>query len=416
MRRRSAIVFMIISGCSEAQLSFDEAIEQILSRSTTIQVQRASLEALRSRNGSTHLRLFPTISARGTQSYSAEMGEPSPSNTRMVELALHLNLLRFGADFAAMSAAGSEERAALLSLEKTTLNVEEQAIGAILTAFGESLETAIQKQIVDLKDEAIRIARERFQRGLLPSQEVDKIVVELGNSSAKLRDNEIALVHAQTRLSSLLSHTDVRMDWPWRSRFAQHTFTLPKFEKTELSKRPDWRSGEASVEASHARRNESFGKIFPSLDAEFTYGYTYAVAQNRAGTNWTGMLKLTVPLFDRLENFGSYRAAVHDLAKSEGELEQIRRLARMELELAQNAFDVSLKSALLRDKTLSVSRKLYQDNLLRFRKGLANANELSLDQTRLYDSELSAVRGWASVHTNFTKLCHAVGRRVGRCL
>ncbi len=96
-------------------------------------------------------------------------------------------------------------------------------------------------------------------------------------------------------------------------------------------------------------------------------------------------------------------------------MELIKRKARQDFESAKRGFDLALASALARDKTASLSRKLYQDNLLRFRKGLANANELALDQRRLYESELSAIKGWNSAHTQYSKLCHSVGRRIREC-
>jgi hypothetical protein len=59
---------------------------------------------------------------------------------------------------------------------------------------------------------------------------------------------------------------------------------------------------------------------------------------------------------------------------------------------------------------------VYVDNLQRFRKGLVDANALSVDQERSYNAELYAIRGWSQAHESFTRLCHSIGLTVPRCL
>jgi outer membrane protein TolC len=81
----------------------------------------------------------------------------------------------------------------------------------------------------------------------------------------------------------------------------------------------------------------------------------------------------------------------------------------------REAFRTSVSAALARERTLAMSRKLFQDGLKRFRAGRAAANELSVDQARLLDSELFAVQGWSAAHLAYSRLCHALGVSVWQC-
>ena len=128
------------------------------------------------------------------------------------------------------------------------------------------------------------------------------------------------------------------------------------------------------------------------------------------------MITLSIPLFDRLERYGEFKEAVHNQSVSELQFEKVKRKAKQEWKSTEGAFLIALKSARQREKTLATSRKLYEDNLKRFKRGLISANDLIVDLSRLFDSETFAVQGWAEVHRKFTSLCHSVGQRVGNCL
>jgi outer membrane protein TolC len=178
------------------------------------------------------------------------------------------------------------------------------------------------------------------------------------------------------------------------------------------------------VEGADQRARQAWGKILPSLDLNLTYGYSKSdanapvVTEMPPGSFWSGAatLTLTIPLFDRLTNYSSYQAQIHTKALAEIDLDRTRRNAESEWRTARDTLLVALRTAKSRDETLAVSRRLYQDNLLRFRKGLVDANELSVDQERSYNAELFAIRGWSGLHTSFARLCHAMGLRVERCL
>ena len=77
---------------------------------------------------------------------------------------------------------------------------------------------------------------------------------------------------------------------------------------------------------------------------------------------------------------------------------------------------IAVQSAGSREKTLQTSKKLYETNLKRFQRAIINANELRIDQERLYQAEYNAIKGWAEAHLAYMRACHAVGLEVRNCI
>jgi outer membrane protein TolC len=183
--------------------------------------------------------------------------------------------------------------------------------------------------------------------------------------------------------------------------------------RLELERRPDWRAAHARVDAEDQRYKRELGLLLPSLDANAAYGYYEAAGASAPG--WTGTLSVSFPFFDHLAQWSSAKAQSYARTTAELNLEQTARDARSQWDAAQHSFDAALATALSREKTLGLSRRVYQDNLKRFQAGRVHANDLALDQTRLFDSELFAVQGWSAAHQAFARLCHAGGYTLAEC-
>lgn len=262
-----------------------------------------------------------------------------------------------------------------------------------------------------------KIARERYRQGRLASQEADKVEIDFENAKAQMRDTESALVNARAQLTALLGEGGVTVAWPWRERL-QKAESLVASTSPDLSVRPDWAAAERRSKAVGHRESQALGSALPSIDLNVSYGLfeNRGPTFNSNGPEWTGQLALTVPLFDRLANYGNYRALVHRQTAAELELEKVRRFARAEWDGAKGALNISVKTARSRESTVEIARKLYEDNQRRFRQGLAGANEVSVDQERFYRAEILAIRGWQAAHVTLVRTCHAQGLRIADCV
>jgi outer membrane protein TolC len=397
---------------TEPPLSFNDALKVIIGRHPQKGIQTNNVELTRANNLSTQLGMLPEITLQGIQNYTRSIGN-TPDLYGTYQGTALLNLFHFGSDLAGMRAAGKEVEAQSITLDDTILKIENDGVQSLISLIENQKTVEILDDMMDLRLLSIKIAKERYNRGLLPTQEVDKISVDYDNSLARLKDAESNFARAKAELERLLGHSRVIAEWPWKNSFGELDSKSWETDKTpDLSHRPDWRAAKKTVEAASDRLTQSWGKMFPSLDFSFSYGFGEDEYSGQNGPEYSAMLTLTIPLFDRLANYGQYRSQVYTQSNAELELEQTKRQAKSEWEASQRSFLISLDSAKARDKTVETSKRLYETNLKRFRAGFVSANDLAFDQDRLYNSQLFAIRGWASVHTYFTNRSHALGLRV----
>jgi len=411
----SFLLHFIIGAAELPEISYLDALDAVLSRSPEVAAQDTKIDGVWGQTLPDRLSLLPSISLQARQDTRREFGLDATRTGAAASL--DFNLFRFGSDISGMRAASREVEAERLQLEAARIEIESSAIDALNQYLQTAKEVAILTRLVGLRENLYRLGKKRFDRGLIPSQEVDKLSIDWENEKALLRDADTAVIRSSARVDELLGHHRVQTEWPWIERLSQKRFPLPEKDENVLAQRPDWKTAQKRFSANEARAAQSWGKIFPSLDFNVSYGYYSAAVGgvNSQRPEWASSLVLTVPLFDRLSNYGAYEALSQAAKAAEFEWERVKRSAKKEWDSAKGAMGLSVETALTRDKTLAVSRSLYQDGLKRFERGLIEANDLNVDQQRLLQSELLAVRGWATAHTTLARLCFAQGLRIRAC-
>lgn len=410
------LLFFSVTGFTAPPENYDfrAALERIVSRHTDVIAQQARLKQTRAKNRSTGLHLLPSLSLDLSQSVSQSRFDSTGQSTRQIQANTNTNLFSFGADSAKAAAADAEEAQQSQLLRNAILEAESEGVASLIAYVKAKKDYDTASKKVALQGKARTIAQKRFKKGLMARQEVDKISVDLENARARLNDIEIQTENAAAALYALLGSKQVLLDWPWITRF-QGGFVM-KTQLSDVRQIPSWKAAEKAVEQAERSIDEDWSRMLPSLDANANVGYGQGLTDHISGPTWGVGLTLSIPIFDRLQDYGTYRSKVHAKTVAEAKLEKIRRSARQKYEAAKAAFRISLGSAKQRDATLVTSTKLFQVNLTRFRKGLIDANDLMVDQTRLFDSELFQTAGWSAVHLTYVDLCHSVGRRLNECL
>jgi outer membrane protein TolC len=398
-------------------LTFHEALDEIMRRSTSVATQQTNLDSAQIKAVPVRLRFVPDLAIQA-HAEKARIDKSDLTGKRL-DVTSTLNLVRFGGDFAAVRAAERDidtEEARLLAAR---LDVELGAVGALSVRIQRVFEVEVSKRLVSMQTEFLKISRERYDHGLLPLQEVEKISVDLDNARARLSDAETAAYASLAVLDPLLGDRPVRIEWPWKDWFSNASaIDVLASRKLSLDAVPEYRAAKQKVEAEEERLRQSRAAILPTIDASLSYDYLEGSnSSTGAGYNqWIGGVTATIPLFDRLTNFSAARAQSATRQAAEIALDQAGREAQATWADARDEFRGTVTTALARDKTVAVSRKLFEDSLRRFRAGRAAANELNVDQQRLLDSEVFAVQGWSSAHIAYARLCRALGESVWTCL
>jgi outer membrane protein TolC len=276
----------------------------------------------------------------------------------------------------------------------------------------------VQRRVVALETELKKIGEARCRKGLLPLQEVEKISIDLENENSRLVDAQVAADAADARLAELLGHARVVRTWPWKTQLAQREIRSLVDAELKVQERPDWKAAQLAEEREGLFARRAFRLMAPSLDASYRYGYYDGAssATTQPLHAWTAGLTVSFPLFNRLSDLTAYKT--QRLSENIASLnrEQVERSARSEWTTARDALVAALRSTQQRDKTLERSRSLYRDNRKRLEGGRVSANELAIDQGRLFSSEQLAIQAWHAAHLAYSQLCHSLGRSVFSCV
>jgi outer membrane protein TolC len=411
-------------GPISSAMSFNDAINEIMHRSTDILAQRDQLLETRATNITARTAFLPNLGVQLNRYAVQDNSLGQRQDRDSINLAAKLNLFRFGADVKGWEAANSDEDSQTLKLEATVLATEQLAVQGLVNEIQGLLETEVLTSIVKKEQELLNIGSERYKRGLLPQQEVDKIQIDMENASSRLADTQVKEAVARANLVSLLGHDRIRAVWPWMDRF-RNMSSDAKFLKSlegseeDLSRRPDVKSALSNSQAQSDRASQRVRQALPTLDSSFVYS-SYGLIVQPAGDPldpiWTAQLTISIPLFDQLTAYSAAKVQYYEEQKADVALELARRSAMADWSSAKSTFSTALTTALAREKTVQISRKLYSDSRSRFRLGRIDANDLSLDESRLSDSELLATAGWAQVHLALTQLCHSRGLSLSECI
>ncbi len=395
-----------VSGSS----SFLSSMNQILFRSTDISLSELNLEEIRSKNLPKRLYFLPTFSLTGTMPVSDNFLTPP----RSIGINSKLNLFRFGADYLGLLSSKLTEESKKYELNSKILIAEREAVGVLITEIQRMKEVEISSKVVQDQVNLLGIAQERYQRGYLPFQEVEKLMIDLENSKASLADSKMNEAQARAQLEKYLGQFEITLEWPWVDEFRTGRGATLIGEDFQLNQRSDWLSAQKDFQAQEEKLNQNWRLLFPSIDAQFSYGNFSGYFGSLTG--WSGTISMTIPLFDQLTSYSDAKAQIYLKMSSEVKLEKVQREARSQWESSRANFQIALETALVREKTLELSKKLYQDNLNRFQVGRMTANDLTLDRNRMNSAERFTVQAWAAVHLHFTELCHSLGYRVSTCI
>jgi outer membrane protein TolC len=187
---------------------------------------------------------------------------------------------------------------------------------------------------------------------------------------------------------------------------------LPSKERI-YSERPDWQVALANTAQQEALAVRNARLMLPSLDGTLDYGTSrYPAYQSHFNEDWSGAVTLTIPLFQRLTLRSQARSSAFQAESAEHLLEDLRRKIEEEILTLPQEFEIARETALRREALLNTSRKLYADNLRRFKAGRSSTNELTVDLNRYLQTEFNAIDGWTEAHLAYTRLQHALGSSV----
>jgi outer membrane protein TolC len=388
------------------------AIDQAVSQIEEVRSKESELRAAEVSRTQSEARFLPDLNVYGTYS---EIG-PEWENRgidRSYGVRSNLNLLKFGGDYYFYKYADLGTESTRWDLQNTKITMEETIALKALAFIASHLETEIRKKLTEAQRNYFSIAEKRYAKGILPKQELDQVTIDLKNAEARLTDAQLVEFQNREDLRIYLGTTEIQSAWPWMTQLKKVSKRNSPFN---VQNHPQWKLLQAKANSAKYYQKSKFAEMMPSLDLLLAYGNQRGLLTNYDWTpQWTTAVTLTIPLFNRLENYSAYRQAAETQVRNDLDVQRSQRSLEAQWKTAETDFRTQLDSALTREQTLKLSSNLYQDNLRRFQAGRTNANDLFNDQERLFQSELLAVQGWRSAHESYIKLCHSTGQLISSC-
>lgn len=384
---------------------FFNDLENFRNQNLGLKTEQQNLEASGDLLLSKKLFWTPTVSLSASQS-ETRLNNVSTQKSDYLSANVSWNIFRGGADWHSLKEATAQNQAQELQVLNESLRVEIKASDLIFKSLYLAESQRIQEQLFKLKEEALKIANDRYQQGKLPLQEITKSKVDLVQQQNKLRAARLDVVENKSQITSAFISQITTSSWPFSEKTAFQE-ALPK--KLPLVEQKYWQS-QSREEAWKSQR----GLFWPSLD--FQLQYNESPIKERSSREMIGSLVLSWTLWDQYQvsakkalAYSSYLGALNDYKDTEQTLKQKTLFLKEKIEVARlNLIDAK--------KNLEISRRLYQDILKSFRIGRISTNDLLIEQNRLLDSENALALSQLSFHQSLVESCALAGVKTANCL
>jgi outer membrane protein TolC len=415
---KTVIFFMAFftMGVRAEPLNFAQAANEMVSTNVDVRVQRTKLDAAAAQLRGDKFAFTPTLNLQAQQQNVGGNGAATLSSgvasAQVYTFNSTWNLFRSGADAATLEAGKQDQITQEASLQDAVLKAETSAAQALFTYFERIEELAAYQRSSDSAQHFLEIAQARYNKSLLSHEDLDKVALDAANSESLRADSEVQLSDARGTVESLLGHSNIQSSWPWRERLRLSEANRVLQEMESLSaqdSRPDVRAATAALEAESARRRSLFRAMLPSIDLTYTVGDTH-VGKSSVISGWNSAATLTIPLWNGLKDYTTYRVQYEKQNAAEHQLQQLAREVNSSVKSAKADFRTSVQQYESRARNLSTAKHLLDQDAARFKLGRADANELNLDLKRVTEAEVLAIQGIQRAHMAYVTLCHVFGR------
>lgn len=315
------------------------------------------------------------------------------------------NLFKAGGDYFAWKAAREAQASADFEVKNQELKTELDGANLVFRRLFLRDSAGAQAELLKLKQETLRIGRDRYRQGKIPLQDVVKMEVDLSQQQNLVRQSEIDLAENEAAYRAFFVDELKTKDWP----FTAAAVPVPSgdtrsFEQNRLQKRADsldysWRSSLAQ----HA----------PSIDFSLSYrNYPLSGPNYQA---WSGTLELSIPLWSRWELKADNAQAYAAAQRAENDAQQNAR--REDLRRDFLGKKVSLSRASLEESRVNLDRanRLYADMLRSFQLGRLSTNDLFQEQDRKIRAILSFSQSRLDYHSSLMESCALRGLSARAC-
>lgn len=408
------LVALIVAGFSDSsagaeQWSFFKQVDSLVQEQKSNQIAQSQLDAMKERFRAKTLNFLPSVSASASQNlYSKTNGNLDDVASKFVAAEVSVNIFRFGADSAARDGAIEALQAAQLKYDTKRLAADSKAATMVADAVAARMGLAVYKRRIVTAEQSMTAAEARYRKGLLSEQELAKLKLDFTSLLLSEKTAEREAAQTTQLVESFGGSIPSYATWPMANA-PQLTAKIKNWTKSLSANHLAIKALSAEARAADAAITEARAAMLPSIDLAGSWGRAYTDNDMPSRDHKEIIASISLPIFSKFSDSGEYRARVLEASALKANLTTEETLATQKFKFAvQNLTDI-IDEALERQHQIATAERLYRDNLQRFQRGLITVNDLSIDEHRVQETELTAISKWKQAHTEWFHVAELAG-------
>jgi outer membrane protein len=265
---------------------------------------------------------------------------------------------------------------------------------------------------VEARREFLEISRRRFELDLATELDTLQAAVSLANLAPELRRANKDRRNAASRLNLLMGRD------PVTPLSIVSDFGIEREEigaaaaATRAEERPDVRALELQERFLHKQRGVYKADLRPSLSFNGSYGYVARDFEDLTGRDydfWNAGVTLVIPLFDGFYAKGRVKETNASLARTEEQLVESRRQARLEVATALEELEAAHENLDAAQLNMKAAEEAFKRVTLRFDLGKAEYLEVLNSQAERFAARTNLIRARYDVLVQTAALKRALG-------
>lgn len=388
----------------QSSLSLDEAIRIASENSFALKIAASNVSKTRERINETRAQAGPQINARATytrfdKATISDFGNGptviSPIDQKQAQLTLSWPIDLFGTIGRTISAARAGEQAGLFTYEAAKNDVKLNVKNAFFTVLQAKNSVEVQKEALSRAELQLTNARLEFEKGSKAKVDVLRFETQVSQAKADLIAAENSLSLSKSTFNNVLGRPiETPFDLEEVKPIQAPEWTESALVDAAMKNRPELKSSEFQIKALESVKRVEEGGMSPSLSLSANHTRNIdAIGFNARSSSTTGVLAVSLPLFDSGLTRARVAQAREDVLQAKVQLDQLKlgvslevrqaisnllnaqarlSVAETQVKVAQESFDI----ATLRDRVgegIALQVVDAQTELTRAKTGLINA-------------------------------------------
>jgi outer membrane protein len=430
MRRTGAVLLLLITtlgiaGAETYRFTLEEAIAYGLANSTTVQSKKLAVAAAQADLAAAKAGYYPSVSAGVSWTY---FSDPFPSSGNApigVSIDAAQSVYTFGKIKSGIKLAEEAVAQAVLDLveenRKTIVLIKNAYYGYLL-----ALEVqAINQETLASKEEALEVARQRYEAGLVPDFEVLQAESDLESYRATVISSNngvsIALLNVKNILAIEIEEKDFELELIGALEQIPMEIDREDLIRTALSGKYDLQSFRKRMDITEAQEQLNKSLRLPTLAAWAKYstqsGYDSLGDKNDYSLDaweggWQTGLNLSVPI----SGFFPWSEESATLKKSQIQAED----QRLQYGALEASIRIAVETSILKiaeerakiasgTKSVQLAQRLYDAAVEQYERGYISSVELKDAQLGLNGARLAYAQAIYNYNRNVLDLMDVVG-------